>query len=212
MPLDDAHTLAAHTPLSPFSYSFALSSLAPQSQRSELPHSHFFRWHNQYLASSPSLHMTNSDSNRNDMLYSLYSGVASHTHTPNTHSHSRCALVCASECAFDDLQKVLRLLLLPRPCIPCKMSAKGAKGVVELAWICLVFIVVARVFHLHDKNQWQRLRFHAPFPLFLSLLAHMRGSSSVWLRVGAAAAAASLTDMSRKVLAPCCLQSTSYCL
>lgn len=98
----------------------------------------------------PSMHMTNSDRARNDMLYSLYRSITSvsthtshsHSHT-HTHSHSLPALVCASECAFDDLQKVLALprLLLPRLALLCLVAypVKGKPGRGAYPYILLAY-------------------------------------------------------------------------
>lgn len=107
LPVDDAHTLATwgspHSPLLPAS---PCSLYLRHSRRGELPFRFFFKAQS-IFGKQPSMHMTNSDSARNDMPYSLYSGVTSISTDTLTHTHTHCALVCASECAFDDLQKVL---------------------------------------------------------------------------------------------------------
>lgn len=184
---DDAHTLATSGSLLPPPRSFPLSTCAKVSEASF--HSLFLKAQS-IFGKQPSMHMTNSDRARNDMLYSLYRSITSvsthtshsHSHT-HTHSHSLPALVCASECAFDDLQKVLAS---PSFFLLCLVAypVKGQPGRghiltycwhIALAFPCLlfIFIVVARVFHLHDKNQWQRLRRNAKLrfrlPLFFSL-------------------------------------------
>lgn len=137
---DDAHTLATSGSLPPLLPSLSLSTCAKVSEASF--HSLILKAQS-IFGKQPSMHMTNSDRARNDMLYSLYRSITSvsthtshsHSHT-HTHSHSLPALVCASECAFDDLQKVLALpsFALPRG-IPCKRPArKGAYPYILLAY------------------------------------------------------------------------------
>lgn len=167
--------------------------------------------------------MTNSDRARNDMLYSLYRSITSiSTHTLHSHSHTH-----THTHSVHSFARLSALLMICKKCSPClvlpclvEYPVKGKQGGhihtycwhIALAFPCLLFlfIVVARVFHLHDKNQWQRLRRNAklrfrPSLLFLSLslphsfsaplylhLAHMR----TVLRVGVARSAQNTISVS----------------
>lgn len=125
------------------------------------------------------------------------------THTRSLHSFARLSallMICkkCSPCLPSSCLGSPRLVAYPVKGQPGRGHILTYCWHIALAFPCLlfIFIVVARVFHLHDKNQWQRLRrnaklrFRLPLSLSLSLsllllLAHMR----TVLRVGVARSA-----------------------
>lgn len=87
------------------------SSLAPKSAKQVSIQ--FFLKAQSIFGKQPSMHMTNSDRARNDMLYSLYRSITSiSTHTSHSHSHTHTHSV-------HSFARLSALLMICKKCSPC---------------------------------------------------------------------------------------------